>query len=338
MNKTVIKRVERHARNSYIHNIYFNKTKYSICTGLDYVTLSNIHPDKEILLYDILSANGFRAVKDVRLQTGNYGMKRVYENDYGDTVDIFHAQRQLSKGFNSLLITVRHPNQEIMSLLDSIFKYHEINPKVSVIEMTFDFYVDRIIDFNDSIKSHLFLKNQRSKSFTYGNTFYTNDLRNSTKGMRLYRKLLETGQRFVRLELVLHRSTIYRLGLQFPLNNIDSLNLSKFFYFARVKEDDVKKYTFRQNRRKLEQLKILDPFEAEIIEDHIESWLRYSDSLMGKVEAIRDDIMVINYSRFIKPLDDFNKKFFNIVSSQKFIPPRRRKDDPILKWKYTGVT
>jgi hypothetical protein len=194
----------------------------------------------------------------------------------------------------------------------------------------------------------LFLKNQRSKSFTFigdegGFTYYTNDLRKSTKGMRLYRKPFETKQKFVRLELVLHRSLIHRLGLQFPLSNIDLLDLSKFFYFARVKEDDLKKYILWQNRKKINQLKKTDPFEAELAEDHITSWLRNSlcepefffekKSLMGKVEAIRDEIKVNNHSRFVEPLDDFNKEFLNIVASQKFIPPRIRKSQQRVKWK-----
>ncbi|MGA3282520.1 MAG: hypothetical protein ABSD50_16245, partial [Smithella sp.] len=288
MNKTVIKRVERHACNNNIQNIYFNKTKYSICTSLDYVILSNIHPDKQMLLNNILNANGFKVVNNFKLPKGNYAMMKVYKNNYGDIIDIFYAQRQLSKGFNSLLMKIRHPNQEIMFLLDSIFKYHEINPKVSKIEMSFDFYVDCTIDFYYSLKNHLFLKNQRSKSFTYkdeGETFYTNDVRNSTKGMRLYIKRPKTRQKFVRLELNLHRPIIKHLELQFPLNNIDSLDLSKYFYFALLKEDDLKKHRLWQNRKKISQLRESDPFEAGLIEDHILSWLRNplgnAESLMG---------------------------------------------------------
>jgi len=108
MNKTVTQRGERHPRNNYIEDVYFNKTKYSISTSLDYVTLSNIHPDKQTLLYNILSSNEFKFVKDVKLEEGNYDKMRVYENNYGNTINIFHDQKSLSKGFNSLLITIHH--------------------------------------------------------------------------------------------------------------------------------------------------------------------------------------------------------------------------------------
>lgn len=340
MNKTVIKRVERHGSHNYIYNNYFNKTKCSLCISLDFITLNNVHPDNEIMLYEILNSNKFTVVKDVKLDKGNYKMKRVYKNCYDNTVvDIYHHQKYEAKGDRSLSIRIHHPSQEIVSFLDSIFKFHGINPKVSQIEMTFDFYVGDTTDFRNLLKSHLFLKNQGSYSFTYkGETFYTNNLRKSAKGMRLYIKQNEIGQKIVRLELVLRRPLIHRLGLQFPLNDIDSLTLSKFFYFAHLKEDDFKKYVFKRNKRSMEQLGEIDPFEVGIIEDHVESWLRCSESLMEKVEVIRDGIKIKNCSRFIEPLNNFNKKFFNIVSSQKFITPRRKKGNQILNRKYVGVT
>jgi len=322
MKKTVIKRLERRGRNSYIDNIYFNKIGCSLCISIDFVTLSNIHPNKKDLLFNILESNKFVTVKDVILKDGNYHRVRIYKNDHNNTVDIFYDQKDLSKGFNFLLLTIHHPNQEIMLLLDSIFKYHEIEPKVSLVEMTFDFHTDKIIDFHRFIKSHLFLKNKRSKSGVFkgaGDTFYANKVRTSTKGMRLYIKRTETRQIFVRLELILHRPLIHRLGLQFPLNNIDNLNLSKFFYFACLKVDDVKKYLLWKSRK---QLKEIDPFDAEIIEDHVEGWFRQKDSLMDKIEVMRDDIKLKNYNRFIKPIDDINIKFLDIISSQKFIPSR----------------
>lgn len=339
MNKTVAKRIKRRSLNSYINNVYFNNTKHSIHISIDYVTLSNIHPKKELLLYNILESNQIKFVENVRLQAGNYNMMRTHKNDCGDTVDILHDQKDLSKGFNTLLMKIRHPNEEIMSLLNSTFKYHEISPKVSTIEMSFDFYVDDVDIFQNMLKQHLFMKYQKSNSSTHngeGNTFYTDNLRKSVKGMRLYKKRFETGQKVIRLELVLHRPVIQHLGLQFPLCDIDSLNLSKFFYFALLKENAVKKYFLWKNRTKLNQLKQSDPFEAEIILAHVDSWLEYPDSLMGKVEAVRDIIMIKNYSRFIQPLDNFNKEFLNIVSSQKFIPPRQ-KNEHLLKKEIVGV-
>ncbi len=327
-------------RNNYINHNYFNIPKDSLSISLDFVTLSNIHPNKEMLLHNLLLSNGFRVIADIKLQKGNYKMMRIYENVNCDTINIFHEQKSLAEGFNSLLMKIRHPNEEIMSLLDSIFKYHDITPRVSTIEMTFDFYVDGTIDLRDWLKCHLFLKNQRSKpdnpnsksSVYYGDkdyTFYTNDLRKSSKGMRLYRKSFETKPKFVRLELVLHRSIIRRLGLQFPLSDIDSLDLSKFFYFACLKVNELRHYRIWQHREYLKQLKKIDPWEAEIAEDHIENWLRnYLDnpkSLMGQVEALRHDLKITNYHRFLEPINDLNGEFFSLVSSQKFIPSRRGK-------------
>lgn len=339
MNKTVIKRVERHGSHNYIYNNYFNKTKCSLCISLDFITLNNIHPDNESMLYQILNSNKFTVVKDVKLDKGNYMMKRVYKNCYDNTeVDIFHHQKYEAKGDRSLSIKIHHPSQEIMSFLDSTFKFHGINPKVSQIEMTFDFYVNDNINCRNLLKSHLFLKNQGSYSFTIVETFYANDMRKSAKGMRLYIKEFKTGKKSVRLELLLRRPLIHRLGLQFPLNDIDSLTLSKFFHFAHLKEDDFKKYVFKRNKRNMEQRGEIDPLEVGIIEDHIDNWLRCSESLMEKVEVIRDGIKIKNCSRFIEPLDKFNENFIKKVSSQKFIAPRRRKDDLILNRKSAGVT
>jgi hypothetical protein len=57
-------RVAGAGRNNYINKIYFSLDDVSISKSIDFITLSNIHPDYEKTIYDFLEKNGFIVVSD----------------------------------------------------------------------------------------------------------------------------------------------------------------------------------------------------------------------------------------------------------------------------------
>lgn len=315
------------ASNNNINVTYLFIPDYSISKKLDYITLS-IYNDQHVKqIYSFLESNSFKLVSDLKLNRGNYDMKRTYRSDTDiASVEIIHGLKNPLPRYPSLLIKIHDPNEEFLSLLDSFFKYHAIEVNVSLIEFTFDFKTDDPIELFDFLKSHLFLKNIRTKPYSqYSSTFYTNNIRQSSKGMRVYLKTLKgDDKQVVRLELVLKRSIIKRLGLEFPLSNIDTVDLSKFFSFNFIDEERINKYLCWKHRKQIAEVEMRRKrFGGGIIKRIIYNGLRGTigreESLMEKVGMLKSKEIVPNYSRFLEPLDGFNSDFFEMASRDHFI-------------------
>jgi len=87
--------------------------------------------------------------------------------------------------FNFLFI-LHQPNREMMSQLDYIFRRLGMYPVVSKIELAWDFSCVSVWDLHEFLRKHLFLKYQRSPAKRLKNTYYTNDLRRSVKGIQTF--------------------------------------------------------------------------------------------------------------------------------------------------------
>ncbi len=292
-------RIAEQGSNNNISIFYSSVSNFSITKKLDVIQISTFRDDYTNLLYDFLKANGFKAVSDDKLSKGNYGMMRTYRSDDDiASLEIKHSLRYCLKNrsyFPSLLIRIHDSHREILSLLDSFFKYHSIDVKVSEIELTYDFYTDYRHKLFEFLKSHLFLKNVIVKpNSDYTTTFYTHDSTDdkgklASKKMKVYLKELElNGKRVVRMELTMKRNIIRKLGLDFPLTNIDSVDLSKFFSFKVINEQKLTNYIYWKNKKLIddvEKKKRVKCFGGDLVKAHLDSFIRNivlgEDSLLG---------------------------------------------------------
>jgi hypothetical protein len=324
--------------NNNISIFYSSIPNFSITKKLDVIQISIFRDDYTNLLYDFLEANRFKTISDDKLPKGIYDMMRTYRSDDDiASLEIKHGLRYFLKNrscFPSLLIRIHDAHREIQSLLDSFFKYHSIDVKVSEIEMTCDFYTDYRYKLLEFLKSHLFLKNVRVKpNSDYTTTFYTHDSTDgkgklASKRMKIYLKELElNGKKVVRMELTIKRNVIKNLGLEFPLSNIDSIDLSKFFSFKVVNEQKLTDYICRKNKKLIEDVekKKIKGFGGDLVKAHLDSWIRNAvlgeDSLLGNVYSLKSEKNTFpNYSRFLEPLEEINSDFFKRVSVNSFIP------------------
>lgn len=322
------KRVTEQDSNNNIDEIYFSIPNYSISKKLDYITFSIKRDDYTKLICSFLEFNGFKIKYNHKLKKGNYNMKRRYESHADITsVEIMHGVKVPLPNYPSLLIKIHDPNSEFLSLMDSFFKYHDIETKVSVIEMTFDFFTDKRFELFEFLKNNLSLKSCQTKPNTnYLTTFYVNDTRKLVKkSMRLYRtEFKKDGKKMVRLELIFKRGIIRELGLEFPLSNIDSLDLSKYFSFKFINEEKIKKHLYWKNRKRIEEAEKRRKGSGDLLKAVIDSWLSNTIDeekplLENLYELKSKKKMVPQYSRFIEPLDRFNHDFFEITSHNSFI-------------------
>lgn len=303
--------------------IYSYIPDYSISKKLDVITLSIRNDMYEEQIYNFLEANRFKAKFDLKLKEGNYDMKRTYKSD-DDIVSIEIMHGVKSTYCPSLIIKIHDANKEFLTLLHSFYQYHGISTIVSEIELTFDFNTRNRIGLRDVLKSHVCLKNSKTKPCAYSwETFYANNLRKSDKGLKVY--LRPRDKEIVRLELTLKRPLIRRLGLEFPLSNIDSVDLLKFFSFSFFDEKQIRNHLHWKNRKMIDKYEKRTKGYGSLVRSMINSRLNCiiekNDSLMEFLFAAKQTkILGNNYSRFIKPFDLFNSDFFEISSHISFIP------------------
>jgi hypothetical protein len=318
--KREIGRVEG-SNNNYIPEIYF--PKFSLIPKIDLATLSNIHPKEQSLVERILIENGFRVISDLKIEKVNYDMKRRYSFDNEIFVDLLHGFKGKYRGRPTLLLTIHDPFHDLLVLFDQAFKYHEIYPKLSKIELALDFYTDNTFEVFNFLINHLLLKYQKSNSGMKKTTFYTNNIRKSVKGIRVYPKPKKGKKEFVRMELVLSRQKIYELGLELPLTTISQLDLSKFFEFRYLDKDRLSAYLIWWARDRIKKLNENKRFKnyGDIYIRQLESITRCyngQESFMKIVEALRSGkfCVVPNFSRFLVPLKEFNDYFNKIWIEQ----------------------
>ncbi len=314
--------------NSYIENLYFSDL--TIQKSIDYITwtISDTDVNK---ISTILRSFKCRSISNTRLEKGNYEMKRtfLYSDKTNIRIDVFYGSKSLYTP--AIKLNIHDPDSLFLRDLSSILNICHHHPKLSFVEMSFDFYSDDLKNLKDFLKAHLFMayQSKKSKSFKEENTFYTNNLRKSQRGMRVYPKLEKN---CVRMELDLKRSVIKKLNLTPPLAGIDSLDLSKYFCFTEVDLQLLRKYLIWSARKQTDQANSRRSGSGNLIVCMIDSWLRslciddYDDkeidmerSMMGKVEILKSNRGVPSYSRFLVPMEDFQLEFTRQVSSDCFL-------------------
>lgn len=324
------------ASNNYNNFFYSPLPSFKIEKGIDYLTLSfSISKTKSLyslgslimvneqFFHDFLISNGYDRKSHSMLE-GYYEFKDSYVRATdGNTVEL--SYRPKVHFIPYLLVKIHDPILRIVNMFQSFFKKHYLSPKLSDLELRFDFYTDEVIKMREFLKRHLCLRYQRSISSSYKTTFYTNNLRKDTKGMRIYSR---KGWNHVRMELRLRGTMLKRLNIAFPLNTVDDLDLSRFFLFMEIDTEKLFEYLKWAAR---DQFKMLAqkrrPFLG-LLEQTIYQWMRgllTNDNgdkkyFMEGIEALKLKYNNIpNHSRFLLPMVDFNAEFHRQVSGQVFL-------------------
>jgi hypothetical protein len=329
------------AHNNYNYNNYFSFPRFSLLTSIDLVILNFKEADDKEFLFSILTAHGYECISDYKIEDDLYGMIRTYRSGFdGSHIQILHYPNKRCPYLPSFRWRIHTPDIETVMLLDSIFKFHEIVPVLSATEVTFDFYTGEVWLLFHFLKFHLYHRHRRSQPVRqYESTCYSNDLRASSSGIKIYLKPEERPFRFVRLELTLKRAVLKKLNLEFPLSNIDQLDLSKHFIFKSLKEEGLKEHLLWKQRESIQKAEQKRKGFGGVISRQIESWLDVciSDkSLMEKVDALKKKARMSNYSRFFKPHNEFTAEFMAQVARQQFIRSRaeREKENIFIAHRY----
>jgi hypothetical protein len=234
-------------------------------------------------------------------------------------------------------LVVHKPDNQIQEYLVEVFDGLNILPCLSQIELAWDFYVDDPWDFQQFLVACLCLRWQRKNSWKYINTYYTSDLRRSSKGNRVYVKKDEHGNSFVRLELVLNRAALRNLNIDFPLYPFDfDLDYTRFFEFLRLDVNKLRNYLLKQNQKKIHQMNNrkrshgVHPVRqkaGDILHSQIESYIRTANSgsqmaciefLSGRSNPDQRYSPIQHYRRFMKSMPELDQLVGVLARSQKF--------------------
>ena len=329
---------EAGASDNSIDFLYFSHPACTIRKSIDYLTLSVairqiIHKDfidqavinDERFFHAFLISNGYKRTKHVKLDE-----KEIYEfvdiyfrSSDNNSVEIKY--RPKSYYLPLLLIKIHDPDIGIINLFHSVLQENHIPFKLNDLELRFDFYADNTIKMREFLKQHLFLRYQRSPSSSKKSTYYLNENRIDSKGMKIYSR---PEWNFAKMELRLRKPMLKKLNITFPLQTIDDLDLSRFFSFMNLDAEKLYQHLRWCNRAQYKMLVKRKRSFTDLLDQTIRSRLNavliddHGDSayLMNGVEAIKAKSNGIrNYSRFLKSMSDFNSKFFREVSEQKFL-------------------
>jgi len=308
---------------SYIENNYFSiePGELTINTTLDLIILSARGIDLNLIHKKLKKY--FKRVNNHWLSKGNFKRKSTYENDHG-TFDLIYNPKSTSVYMEGRFLVILHqPNTEMMGLLDQAFKETSIFPIVNKMELAWDFYGLSVWYLQEFLEQHLFLKYQRSPSRKYKNTFYTNDLRRSVKGVRLYpRPKYSEYKDCVRLELEIHRPKIKKLNIAFPIKASDlDLDFRNYFEYKKIDFRKVMNFLIQRHWKYIGKLNYEMPGQGCLIicqfESACTSWANMP--LMEAIEDLRTKPYGIdNYSRFLVPMGDLNMLIEDAAYKQRF--------------------
>lgn len=309
-----------HSSINNTYNIYF--PYFSIFKHVHVVKFSFFDSIGKDYIISMLDSLGFKRTSKLKLIKGNYWMRSHYEKGIM-VVDVLYQLKPDRGAFPSSLVEVHNPTHEFIDAMVSVCKYNGLKGKVSKIELAFDFYTNDIWDMFAFLRSCVFMKKQRSHSNEYYfTTFYANDIRRQSKGLKVYHK---KGRKFVRLELTLKRSVIKTLDIDMSLSAVESIDPFEYFTFMKLDKEWLREFVIWQNRAEIACLEKESRFGAALCYCHIDSWLSSwplePESLMGKIDVLKSENNGIsNYTRFLSPLDDFIERFSSEIEGQLFVP------------------
>ncbi|CAB5110462.1 hypothetical protein D3OALGA1CA_1993 [Olavius algarvensis associated proteobacterium Delta 3] len=213
---------------------FFDHKKINIKTSVDAIHLIAFRhcPSK---FMDILNRR-YNVIRNVRIKK-DYKRERKYATESGNIRLIYKLRSANYGNPSSFQLYLHQPSTISMNNLSNLFAANGINPIVSHLELAWDFFLDGqgLSFLKEYLENHVFLKYQRSHSFKYKDTFYTNDIRKSSKGVRIYwRPKKSFIGNYIRVELELHRRILRNLKINFPIKpqqlDLDYRNYFEFRY------------------------------------------------------------------------------------------------------------
>lgn len=160
--------------------------------------------------------------------------KRMRQYCYGSSLITFFYKRGFKAKFRPhMWCIIEDPCTEAIHYLDSLCNSFGFITSLSQIELALDFPYE--FEFQEFFWKHLFVKRNRGDSRFCAKdiekSFYSGHKAKNSKIMIVYSKMMIDGEKVLRLELILNRPIIKRLGLDSRLENIGNIDLSKFFCF-----------------------------------------------------------------------------------------------------------
>ncbi len=320
------------SRNDYVYNLYASSIPdFTLIPKVDLIKLSYIPSECLQPICDMLAGNDFKLESDLLMKRGKYRKKRTYV-DGTVAIGILYNSPESLYGWQPIFILINDPTQGILRLFDAFFRQVSVFPKINQVEIAFDFFTKSPFLLNEFLDMHLFLKYQRRESFTIKTTFYSTDVRTSSKGTRTYPKKINS-RSVVRLELVLNRRLIKKLRLEWPLKSLESMDFSKYFSFKFLDLQRLTNYLIKSIKVERKGLDKDDDMEDQLLMRQIESWVSstfmreftWKEKLMKHVEILKSkDQGIDNYGRFLQDMEDFNLKFKEAISGKRFIPVGRK--------------
>jgi hypothetical protein len=230
------------------------------------------------------------------------------------------------------LFIIHDPTPAVIDIFISVFKALDkngIDPKVSLLELAWDFYSDifeHLLHLKESIDRHTFLRYQRQNSYDFENdgTFYSTNVRRAVKGTRSYLGPKKGKKEYVRFEVELHRRKIRDLDITFPIrsHHLD-IEFSKIFEFRWFDVEKYRKRTFKWHRVQL-SLKKKDQTRRSkmsygIIVNLIEKRLNWitETPLMEVIDYLKAR-KIKDYHHFLYPMENENRIVYQVANEQRF--------------------
>ncbi len=292
------------------------------------------HIDKISLSIKCISRSNrkdlFSALKDIGF---NYGYdvskkgpknmphyKRIRQYRYNNSlISLFYKRKIKAKFIPHIWIVIQDPTREILHTLDALFNSFGFVNKVSQIELALDFpYKYKLHEF---FWKHLFVRHNRGNPVFCGKgsekSFYSGHKAKNCKTSIVYPKVIDE-KKVLRLEVILNRSIIERLGLNIRMENINNIDLSEFLCFKEWNYDRFRKYLKWKNRILLSEINPSSPslymrtlIGAKLRGDEV----RY---VMPAIQCLKER----GYSRpqiFFEDIQEVNNAFFNLLRNKKFL-------------------
>lgn len=322
---------------------------YLAVNTINYITI-NMFPAKFLDSYDnFLKEMSFTCVwegrptfdkRHIRLRRYEHTHLTVYDGKPLIVELLLHPKKK--KETTEITSRIYYPTEEILDAFVHYFSETQM-PNVSFLELTFDSYTNQPQELFDLLDTNLFMKYNRSNPKKHKTTSYQQPVVKS-KGMRLYIKEIN-GQFSVRLELMLRRTPIKKLGIKLETLDRDLRfqDLSRFFDFRQF---DIENYLRIVNKRSAQNFKekrhnkpILkrnwwtqeDSLALQFthnrygIEGFLEdkNWLENkSDSRLMTVANIKPKLKMLEgkqYHRFLEKAPEMDEVFFSAINGRSFL-------------------
>lgn len=314
-------------------------TYYCVNT-INYITLNTIPTGNLGNIHRFLKTIGFHCTQEGRPEHDKrHSRFRHYENTSVVAYDGKPHRIRLFLYPNSfehtgITIKVFYPTKQIIDWLVEFFSTVR-EPKVSFLELTFDFFTEQWKDLERFFKSYLFMNRNQFTPKTVFTTLYASE-KVVSKGMRIYvKRNLDPSP--VRVELMLRRRILKGYGIELKTlgDDLNRIDFSRYFGFRRL---DQEKYTSILNRRLSQEYKrkgklsrrsdrkrwtpsMSLSLHQQITRSGVEVWCQKRDSYQPKpIGYLMDDLKRTEkqYHRFLVKFSDCEKEVFSSINGSPF--------------------